>query len=256
MFKWIKSKKFPTEIFVVVAIANLIFVFFAYAFILALLKQSVAAPEAQTETQERASNNKYYLNEDYEDGDPLITKNPNLQNMLRGPIIGDQDPSLGPDSAPVNIVIFSDFRCSYCVKVEKDLQRIKEEYQDKVKFIWKDYPEQKRNSNSWQAALAARCAQEQNKFWPYHDLLYQNTPNLSQDLYMKLARDLDLDIKKFEECLQNENVASKIEDNILEADALEIKGVPFIYINDQEIPGNLGLKDLRRIVEIELSREK
>jgi len=67
----------------------------------------------------KQSNDKYYLKEDYQSPDPLITKVPNLDDLLIGPIISDQDPSIGNNESEVVIVQYSDFECSYCQEQEQ-----------------------------------------------------------------------------------------------------------------------------------------
>ena len=201
-----------------------------------------------------SSSNKYYLNNNYSEGDPFITKRPSLREMLAGPIITDFDPGMGDRSAPITIVEFSDFECSYCYEQEPVLKKIMAAYKNKIRLIWKDYPVSDQNSISFQAAIAARCADEQGKFWAYHDFLFDNNKSLNSETYYEIANLLDLNIASFKKCLNSEKVRNLILDNIEEANALDINGVPFIYINDQEVMGEISLGELERMVEIELSK--
>ncbi len=123
-----------------------------------------------------------------------------------------------------------------------------------MRLIWKDYPESDTKSKSWQAAVAARCAHEQGKFWQYHDLLYkQSNDNIGKDLLVDLAKSINLRLNLFSECLEDERAAQLIKDNIIEAQALDINGIPYIFVNNQEILGEISFEDLVRIVEVELS---
>jgi len=201
------------------------------------------------------SNERYYF-KNTDKTDPLITKMPDINNMLAGPIISQNDPNLGSETAPVVIVEFSDFLCRFCQEQEKILSAVIKKYPDKIRLIWKDYPEDKPDSISFQAALAGRCANEQKQFWPYHDLLYQNSADLSQEKLIQLAKELDLDEKKFQQCLTAEQTKKLVEDNIIEANALAISGIPFIYLNQQEIMGQTTLKDLENIIDLELTNKK
>ncbi len=195
-----------------------------------------------------------YLNKNYSDSDPFITKNPSLEDMLTGPIISELDPILGNSDAPVSIVEFADYTCYFCYQEEQLLKKIIKDYKDRVNLVWKDYPEGEINSISWQAAIAARCAGEQGKFWEYHSKLFENYKNLSNDLFKKIANQLNLNIKEFESCQKSEKIISLIKDNIDEANALDIEGIPFIYINDQEVMGYMGEEDLKKIIDLELNR--
>jgi len=204
------------------------------------------------EKKKNIKEDQYFLNEDFQyNNDPQVTLNPSLEDMLKGPIITNQDPQTGDEKAFVSIVEFSDFQCEYCHKQEQTLKRVLEKYRDKVKLVWKDYPIKDMNSESYQGAIAGRCAQEQNMFWPYHDLLF-DAEKLNKENFLNIANALKMDIGKFEKCLVNDAPRNMINANIEEADALQITGVPFIYVNDKEIMGEIDETELESIINYEL----
>ncbi len=246
MLNFLKQPKFPVALFIASSLA--VFVFFIFLFLIT----KISPPLARGGKDVRG---KYYLNENYSEGDLLITKVPRLKDMLAGPIISDLDPWMGSEEAPAIIVIFSDYQCGFCQKQEKILQEAIGRYEGKIRLIRKDYPESDENSISFLAAAAGRCAQEQKKFWEYHDLLYENNKNLSQLTFLKIADSLNLDRKDFIRCLDNDNIKQLIKDNIEEANALDITGVPFIYVNDREVMGQVDLEELERIIEVELDKK-
>lgn len=248
MFRIFKKEKFPIKTFIFVSIFNFLLLFF----VLAVLK-TILFPARQSSQNEVA--NDYYLNTEYKDRDPLITSVPTLKDMITGPIIDGNDPSLGAENGQVVITEFADFECSYCLKQEKIIRELLEEYSGKIKLIWKDFPDVKISSPSFQASIAGRCAGKQGKFWEYHDLLFSHG-NYNKDLFIELANNLGLKIDDFGACLQNEGVIRSINDNILEADALEITGVPFLYINDKEIMGEVDKEELKNIIDKELEMIK
>lgn len=246
MLKLFKGKKFPTTIFIIASIANFIllgslFFFFKVKF-------------DYDKKLEKEMGGKYYLNNNFNDGDSLITRIPSLKDMLAGPIISDFDPALGSKKAEVNIVYFSDFKCNYCQKQENVIKQIIDNYKNEVRLIWKDYPESDIYSESFKAAIAARCAQEQGKFWQYHDLLYENENSFNKDLFISLAQEAGLKTDLFSKCLDDIETAQLIKDNILEAQALDINGIPFIYINNQEVMGEVSYEDLEKMIKIELGK--
>ena len=244
-----KNPSFPTALFVVASLAAFILcgIFFF------IIKINFANDTANNQhTQGLNATDKYYLNENYSEGDLLITKVPGLKDMITGPIITGLDPSLGETGAPITMVEFSDFKCGLCQQQEQILKQIIDKYQDRARLIWKDYPENNEDSISFQAAIAARCAQKQNQFWAFHDLLYQNSNNLKGLTFLKIADQLNLDRAKFVKCLDDDNMRQLIKDNIKEANALNIKGIPCIYVNNQEIIGEINLEELERIIEITL----
>ncbi len=246
MFNFLKKSKSPAPFFVVASIALLIMLpIFIYLFKNMLTKRPVENPAAQQQDQ-------YYLGDIFDTSDPFVTKVLELKDLIDGPIINDIDPSIGSVGAPVTIVEFSDFECDFCRKQEKVLNQIIKEYGDKVRLIWKDYPIDIPAAASYQSAIAARCGGEQNEFWAYHNLLFEKNNNLSQQTFLKIAQELNLDLKQFEKCLASDEVKRLINDNIIEANALGINGVPFIFVNKREVMGEISVEELRKIIEEEL----
>ena len=250
MTKKTKNSEFPTTLFMISSVSALILAGVLY--FIFVLGFSVSQEEPIQANNKQSD--KYYLNESYQDTDPYVTKVPRLKDILAGPIIGSSDPSLGLKNSKVTIVEFSDFQCRFCQQQEQKLKRIVEKYKDQVRLIWKDYPESNKESLSRKAAVAARCAQEQGMFWPFHDSLYASMDTLDNDALFKIAAANNLNMGLFKQCLAGKAAAWLVDENIKEANALDINGVPFIYINEQEVMGEISLEDLERIVNIELEK--
>lgn len=189
---------------------------------------------------------------EFKNDDPLVTRVPEPKDVLKGPIISDRDPSLGSDSAPIKIVIYSDFTCSFCKTQEEVIKKITAEYKDKVKIIWKDYPENKKSSASYLASVAARCSFDQGKFWPYHDRLFASS-NLSQEKFIEIAKEMSLDMNKFNSCIEDKNTRFMIDQNMEEANALEITGVPSIYVNNMGFTGDVTYDELKKIIDLKIN---
>lgn len=248
-----RKEKFPLTVFVAASFLALIMFLLLLVLTSLNLKSFSGAPSRSAEKNKPSGQTKYYLKDDF-NKDPLVTKVPNWNNLLAGPIISPADPAIGAPEAKVNIVAFSDFICDYCADQEEIYRRIIEDYQGKIKFIWKDYPENDFNSVSFRSALAARCAQAQDKFWPYHDLLFQNNKNLSEDKYYDLADEAGLGAGAFKNCLADKKTFNLVADNMKEAEALEITGIPFVYVNDQEVMGKTSYENLKKIIDIQLEK--
>lgn len=189
----------------------------------------------------------------YDMSDPFVTKAANLNKMLTGPIITDIDEVFGLSESPVTVTYFGDYTCKYCLaQISKIKKIIKNEYSDKVKLVWKDFPlSDDTDTNSYKLAIAARCAGEQGKFWDYQDTISGELTKENIDLH-EYANKSGLDIEPFNECLQTPDKIRKIIlDNKKEGNALNITGVPFIYINKQEFMGEISDNEFKRVVEIE-----
>jgi protein-disulfide isomerase len=179
------------------------------------------------------------------------------------PIINKYDPKYGPEEAEVNIVYFGDYTCQYCLEQVDMIKRVINDRED-VNLIWKDYPEDNINSNSWKAALAGRCAQSQNKFWEFLDLYssqystFSAQSGLSQDQFndfiLGLAEGADLKMNQFKACYNDLEHSDVLASSVVEARSLKLPGVPYTYINDRELLGefNRGLL----IDEIERALER
>ena len=111
-------------------------------------------------------------------------------------------PTKGPETAPVTIVEFSEFQCPFCARVVPTLKQIEDTYQDRVRIVWKHLP-LPNHKDAVGAALAAEAARKQGKFWEYHDKLFANQNRLGPDDLKQHAKDLQLDLKRFEADLLN-----------------------------------------------------
>lgn len=173
---------------------------------------------------------------------------------LISPTVSANAPYLGLANAPITIFEFSSFGCPNSREIQPILKQILAKYPNQVKLVWKDLPLPELYPQADTAHLAARCAQAQGQFWPYHDLLWQNNSNLSEENLKKIAKELQLNENDFNACLQKQSPAKLIEADISQASELAIIGTPHFYINSQEIVGSASLADFEKIIEIELNR--
>jgi protein-disulfide isomerase len=207
------------------------------------------------ESEETAGNDRFYFKDDHLE-DPYITRNPDLRDMIKGPIITGADPFIGPENAETVITIFSDFTCAFCGRQEEILKEIISQNPE-IRLSRKDYPENNEESFSFKAALAARCAFKQNKFWEYHDELYTrelddlivDAKTIAEELNMA-ARAAGLSLGAFEKCLNDSSTKNSILDNMEEAYALEITGIPYIYVNDKAVMGGVSKEGIMRMVDM------
>jgi predicted DsbA family dithiol-disulfide isomerase len=146
-------------------------------------------------------------------------------------------PPLGNESAQVSIVVFTDFQCPYCGKLYNDAEaQIRADYinSDKVKLYWRDFP-QSFHPNANSAANAARCANEQGKFWDMHDMLFSTQSNWSGlsdtgPTFKGYASILGLKSVQFSSCYDSEVYAGQIDADILQGQSYEVGGTPSIFI--------------------------
>ena len=128
--------------------------------------------------------------------------------------VAASDPTLGPASAPVTLVEFSDFQCPFCQRVAPTLKQPRETYGDKLRIVWKDFPLTQIHPQAFKAGEAAHCAGEQGKYWEYHDRLFENQQALQPADLKKHAADLGLDAAKFASCLDSSKYGERVRDGV------------------------------------------
>ncbi|OGF28616.1 hypothetical protein A2477_00815 [Candidatus Falkowbacteria bacterium RIFOXYC2_FULL_47_12] len=205
--------------------------------------------------QQTAAPNMYLKNTDA-GADPLLTAVPQLKDIIAGPVLSAPDPAFGPADAPVSITVYTNFSCWYCGQTVALAQKVQAEFPERVRVLHKDFPNANKAYASYQAAIAGRCAQAQNKFWDVSARLYENYNELSKDTFLTIAKNAGLNVTQFENCLDAKTtppVVPAIDDDIAEANALGIVGVPLVYVNNRELPAELTSEELKAAVERELS---
>jgi len=156
----------------------------------------------------------------------------------------DDDPFMGDPDAPVTIVEFSDFQCPFCSRfAEQTLPEIEENYikTGKVKLVYKDFPLDNLHTNARPAHIASECADEQGKFWEYHDILFENQAQWSRlsstDLSSQLneyATTLELNSASFDSCLSSQDIADEVNADFLQASSYGATGTPTFFIGTEK----------------------
>src|SRR4029079_3834379 len=152
----------------------------------------------------------------------------------------------GPKSAPLEVIIFSDFQCPFCSRVEPTLAQMEKEYGNKVRFVWKNYPLPFHN-NAEPAAEAAMAAHAQGKFWQMHDKLFQNQQALDQAALDKYAQDLGLNMAKYKADVEAKKFKGAIEAETKEGQAVGVNGTPAVFINGRKISGAYPCETVQKI---------
>jgi len=160
----------------------------------------------------------------------------------------------GNAKAPVMIVEFSDYQCPYCHQVEPTVKEVLARYGDKVSLSYRDFPLTAIHSQAMIAAEASRCAEEQGKFWEYHDQLF-TASKLEKDSLIEYARNLKLDDKQFESCLTSEKYKADIDKDAQEGRKVGVTGTPGFFINGVALSGAQGPEAFSRVIDDELARK-
>ena len=183
------------------------------------------------------------------------------QAQRQAPQPGASNPwSRGMPTARVTVEEFSDFECPACGVLEPGLRRVIKDYEDRVRFVFRNYPLQM-HKYAFLASRAAEAAGQQGKFWEMHDLIYDNQKEWSGSMEPRVQFDsyatrLGLDVQRFKADMERQDLAERIKSDLLRGNSLGVKGTPTVYLNGRElVPGKLVTEeDLRREIEAALGQ--
>lgn len=172
-------------------------------------------------------------------------------------------PVLGDENAKVTIVEFSDFQCPYCERFYTDtFKQLKEKYIDtgKVKFAYRHFPLDF-HPNSKKSHEASECANEQGKFWEYHNMLFDNQSTWSEKstadaaaAFNDYAGQLGLDTAQFSSCLESDKYAKQVDDDIQAGAGVQVDGTPAFFVNGNRLSGAQPFSEFEKMIEAELKK--
>jgi len=167
--------------------------------------------------------------------------------------IDRDDLVFGPENAPVTIVEFSDYQCPACRRSHELVRQLRQSYGNQVRWVFKDFP---MPGHQWArtAALAARCAAEQGKFWEYQDLLFASSEEFTPSRLTQLARKLYLRMEPFSQCLELGKFQARIDRDIEQAKKLGFDTTPTFVINNRVVSGAPPADRFRQIIDEELEK--
>lgn len=157
---------------------------------------------------------------------------------LPGGVNVSNDPRLGPATAPVTIVEFSDFQCPHCATFHQEtFPALRTLYGDQVQWIFVNRFFPAAHPMAESAALAAECATRQGKFWEYAEGVFANQAELDRDLLFEQAEEVGLDEAAFRQCLESGVTASEVAADQAEGDRLRVDGTPTFFVNGERLVG-------------------
>lgn len=165
----------------------------------------------------------------------------------------DDDPAQGKISAPVTVVMFTDFQCPACSATHPVLKRVLAEYAGKIRFVVRDFPLVTIHENAFQSAIAAGAANAQGKFYEYSEVLYKNQTQLDTASLKRYAADLGLNLKQFDADLANPKIADEVRKDIEDGKRYGINGTPTIFVNGVKVR-QLSYEGFRRAIDKALKK--
>jgi len=165
---------------------------------------------------------------------------------LLSPQIEDLDHIRGDREAPLQLVMFGDFQCPFCLGAQSILRRVRERLDDRLLFAFRHLPIPERHPLAPLAAEASEAAAAQGRFWELHDALYANQPRLSRETILDLAGEHGLDVERFTAELDSGAHRDRIARDITSAEASGATGTPTFFVNGTRF---FGAYDAGSLVE-------
>lgn len=162
----------------------------------------------------------------------------------------DDSPARGPADAPVTIVMFSDFECSFCDEAFHTISELQAEYPEKIRFVYKALPLD-RHEHALEAALVGHSAKAQGKFWEFHDLVFSGE-GIDPDTIRDYARQIGLDLDRVERELATLEHAAAVRRDLRVAKRLKLTSTPVFFINGRLLAGARPKHIFQHFIEQEL----
>ncbi|MDA1169227.1 MAG: DsbA family protein [bacterium] len=162
--------------------------------------------------------------------------------------------AIGPKDAKVTFVEFADFQCPACASIHPTLKELKEKYKDaSVRFVFRHYP-LPQHPHALKAAEAAVEAGKHNKFWEYHDQLFENQSVISPETLVAFAEKLEIPKDAFVQALDSNANEAIVRRDITDGGALGVRGTPALFINNMEYKGKYSVEEMSKAIDAELAK--
>ncbi len=168
--------------------------------------------------------------------------------------VSSQGPAIGPEDAAVTIVEFSDFQCPYCRRANDTLKQLRERYPSQLRVVYKQFPLDNIHPRARAAAEASLCAADQDRFWDYHDLLFESASALADEDLQRFAERAELDLAAFQDCFEGGVHAQTVEADVAEGIEAGVSGTPAFFVNGIKLSGAKSVESFSEVIDAELER--
>jgi protein-disulfide isomerase len=173
----------------------------------------------------------------------------NWEAVLTMPVSEDRDHVQGPADAPVTLVEYGDFECPYCGAAYPIVKQVQDRMGRRLRFVFRHFPMSTPHPNAEQAAEAAEAAAAQGRFWPMHDLLFENQRRLGDRDLRGYAEQLGLDLERFDRDLAEHVHAPRVHEDFLSGVRSGVNGTPTFYVNGVRYDDSYELETLHAALE-------
>lgn len=154
------------------------------------------------------------------------------------------DHAIGPDHAPVTVVEYGDFECPNCKQAAPAVKLLLERYPERVRFVYRHFPQEAPHPHALRAAETAECAAAQGRFWPMHDLLFANQDHLQGKHLRQYAQQLQLDMAQYDAAIDDEVYLQRIREHVAGGSRSHLRSTPGFFVNGIIVDVSFGLRSL------------
>jgi protein-disulfide isomerase len=176
--------------------------------------------------------------------------------VLTMPVSEDRDHIQGPSDAAVTLVQYGDYECPYCGAAYPIIREVQARMGERLRFVFRNFPITTSHPHAEQAAEAAEAAASQGKFWPMHDLLYENQKRLRDQDLRAYAEKLGLDVELFDKELAEHVHAERVHEDFLSGVRSGVNGTPTFYVNGVRHDDSYEFETLLAALERAASRQR
>ena len=151
--------------------------------------------------------------------------------------VSARDHAQGPENAPLTLVEYGDYQCPYCGAAYPVVKQVQKALGKKLRFVFRNFPLTQMHPYALVAAEAAEAAALQGKFWEMHDIIYENQSMLEPEQLLVWAKELGLDLAKFETAIRKGEVTKRIKEDRTSGIASGVNGTPCFFINGTRYDG-------------------
>ena len=167
--------------------------------------------------------------------------------------VGSKTPAEGPANAKVTIIEISDYQCPFCSRAYTTLEEVKKQYPKDVRILFINQP-LPFHPHAKPAAVASLAAHKQGKFWEMYGKLFSNQQQLGDENYQKWAKEIGLDMAKFNADLKDAEVAKQVERDMAVAKGLGVNGTPGFFINGVNVSGAQPIENFKKIIDEQITK--
>ena len=167
---------------------------------------------------------------------------------LSMPVSESRDHISGPQSAPVTLVEYGDYECSYCGEAYGILKELRARVGEQARLVFRNFPLTQVHPHAQRAAEAAEAAAAQGQFWPMHDMLYEHQDAMEDDDLVVYAAQLGLDLGRFQVDLSQGTYLARIREDFMSGTRSGVNGTPTFFVNGRRHDGPWDLESLTDVV--------